>query len=137
VDPGCFNLDPGSGSQHFSIPDLGYGSQVLTFFFPDPGSYIKRGMTNKNYLFSFSGVSFRRQKDNLSWIRIPDPDPGSDKYLSRIRISDPQGKKAPDPGSGSVTLGGGTKSLINFVSMLAHVAASIPITERSRSKCRS
>jgi hypothetical protein len=31
-------------------------------------------------------------------------DPGSGKNSSRIRISDPGGKKAPDPGSGSATL---------------------------------
>jgi hypothetical protein len=31
-------------------------------------------------------------------------DPGSGKKSSRIRIPDPRGKKAPDPGSGSATL---------------------------------
>jgi hypothetical protein len=31
-------------------------------------------------------------------------DPGSGKNPSRIRIPDPGGKKARDPGSGSVTL---------------------------------
>jgi hypothetical protein len=31
-------------------------------------------------------------------------DPGSGKNPSRIRIPDPGGKKAPDPGSGSATL---------------------------------
>jgi hypothetical protein len=30
------------------------------------------------------------------------PDPGSGKNSSRIRILDPGGKKAPDPGSGTL-----------------------------------
>jgi hypothetical protein len=40
-------------------------------------------------------------------------DPGSGKNPSRIRIPDPGGKKAPDPGSGSAILDG---TFINFLS---------------------
>jgi hypothetical protein len=42
------------------IPDPdpnSFPSRILSFFIPDPGSYIKRGMKNKNYLFlAFYGL---------------------------------------------------------------------------------
>jgi hypothetical protein len=59
-----------AGSEHFSIPNP-------TFFIPDPASYIKRGMKNKNYLFScslwFQGEVLIVKKDKF----IPDPGSGS------------------------------------------------------------
>jgi hypothetical protein len=63
-------------------------------------------------LFIVSGASFISKKikeqgylrkshqKHTPWIR----DPRSGKNSSRIRIPDPGGKKAPDPGSGSATL---------------------------------
>jgi hypothetical protein len=60
---------------------------IYSFWIPDPnsfhpGSYIKRGMKRKNYLFScFLWFQVEVFKVKL----ISDPDPG--------------GKKAPDPGS--------------------------------------
>jgi hypothetical protein len=65
---------------------------IRTFFIPVPGSYIKRGVKSKNYLFMLLMVSgrslFLSQKDNSSRIRkkiIPDPDPGEKNH----RIPDP------------------------------------------------
>jgi hypothetical protein len=76
-------------------PESLYRIQILiffsfrTFFIPDPGSYIKRGMKSKNYLF-LASYGFRKKslskKDNSSRIRIPDPG----------------GKKASDPGSATL-----------------------------------
>jgi hypothetical protein len=43
ADPGCFILDPGSGFDHFLIPDLDPN------IFSDPGSYMKSGM--QSYVF--------------------------------------------------------------------------------------
>jgi hypothetical protein len=76
---------PGSGSEHF--------------FIPDSGSYIKRGTKHNNYrcLFScslcFQMQSFIVKKIIHSGFRIQ-------KKIS----PDPRGEKAPDPGSGSATL---------------------------------
>jgi hypothetical protein len=75
ADPGCFIPDPGSGSDHCSIPDPG-GKKA-----PDPGSRIRPLFLQ--ILFTYPGSRIR-----------PLLHPGS-----RIRIPDPGGKKAPDPGS--------------------------------------
>jgi hypothetical protein len=47
----------------------------------------------------------KNRGSKISWGLIPDPDPTI--APSQIRIPDPGGKKAPDPGSGtrSATLG--------------------------------
>jgi hypothetical protein len=72
ADPGCFIPDPGSGSDHYSIPDPDPGSEVI----PDP-TYFGIKAINKFCLL------------------IPDPDPTS----APSRIQDPGGKKhrIPDP----------------------------------------
>jgi hypothetical protein len=89
ADSRCFNPDP--YPKIFSIPD----KNIFHL-----GSYIKREMKNKNYcLFS---CSLRFQEQVLIGKKIPVPviHPGSElrKILSRIRIPDTGGKKAPDPG---------------------------------------
>jgi hypothetical protein len=78
------------------IPDPdpnSFPSQILSFFIPDPGSYIKRGMKNKNYLFS----CFLWFKEKiLVGKKIIHPESGSpfrEKFIPD-----------PDPGSGSATL---------------------------------
>jgi hypothetical protein len=42
ADPGCFITDPDPNSLPSQI-------RIQTFFIPEPGSYIKRGMKNKNW----------------------------------------------------------------------------------------
>jgi hypothetical protein len=79
---------PGSGSEHFF----------------HPGSRIPHEKWNASFLFflllKLSGAVLVSQKD-----------PGSGKNSSRIRIPDPGGKKAPDPGSGSAKLVTGNEQI--------------------------
>jgi hypothetical protein len=77
ADPGCFIPDPGSGSDHCSIPDR----------IPDPGGKKAPDPGSDLFFTNFVYLS-----------RIPDP------TIAPSRIPDPGGKKAPDPGSGSATL---------------------------------
>jgi hypothetical protein len=76
--------------------------RIRTFFIPDPGSYIKRGMKSKNHLFS---CFLWFQEEVVKVKKINNPELGSqirEKKLSRIREWDPGGKKSI--GSGSATL---------------------------------
>jgi hypothetical protein len=47
ADPGCFILELDQKKFSFRI-------RIRTFFIPEPGSYIQRGMNNKNYRYLFS-----------------------------------------------------------------------------------
>jgi hypothetical protein len=121
ADPGCFVPDPGSGSLTFlsRIPDPGVEKA------PDPGSrillYIKIGMKNKTNFFlafySFRSKFFLVKKiKEQGFLRKSHQktyplDPGSGKNSSRIRIPDPGGKKAPDPGSRIPDPGSGSATL--------------------------
>jgi hypothetical protein len=75
---------PGSRSDHWSIPD------------PDPGSRI-RGVKKHRIP---DPTSFFIKAINTFCLLIPDPD--LTIAPSRIRILDPGGKKAPDPGSATL-----------------------------------
>jgi hypothetical protein len=66
------------------------GSQIRirTFFIPDPGSYIKRGMKNKNYLFS---CFLWFQEEVFKVKNITHPGSGSRiQVVKKHRIPDPQ-----------------------------------------------
>jgi hypothetical protein len=85
---------PGSGPEHFLIPDL-----IQTFF--HPGSYMKSGM--QKYFFScFSGFQ------DLILVTVKKiRGLGSGKNSSRIRIPDPGGKistqsRSRNTGTGNV-----------------------------------
>jgi hypothetical protein len=122
-------LHSGSGSRirgvkKHRIPDPGGkkapdpGSRIRPLFYkfclliPDPGSRIRiRPLLHPGSGSRIRGVKKHRIPDPTSFLqilftyprsRIPDPDPTI--APSRIRIPDPGGKKAPDPGSGSATL---------------------------------
>jgi hypothetical protein len=85
---------PGSGSDHFLIPDS------------DPNIFSCRILHEKMYanlLFSCS-LCFQEQSLSLSQSQ---KDLGSRKNSSWIRISNPEGKKAPDPGSATLIHGKG------------------------------
>jgi hypothetical protein len=80
---------PGPGSKHFLIPDPTWKVECkLTFFL---ASYA---------FWSTVLVLFIVIKIRVPGSEIRDPD----KFHPGIRIQNPGGKKAPDPGSGSATL---------------------------------
>jgi hypothetical protein len=60
-------------------------------------NHIDTGNAGKHFRSHLLPVPVLRIRDVLS--RIPDPDPDPTIAPSRIRIPDPGGKKAPDPGS--------------------------------------
>jgi hypothetical protein len=89
ADPECFIPDPRIRIRTFSILD----PDPIIFFNFYPGSYIKRGKKNLNYLFFLllmvSGACFNSQKDYSSRIRKKIyPDPGVKRH--RITDLDPQ-----------------------------------------------
>jgi hypothetical protein len=88
---------PYPGSDHFLIPD------------PDPNIFSSRILHEKwNAHFFLSSYAFRSKVLVLVIVKkIRDPRSEIGDPRSRIRkkfIPDPEGKKAPDPGSGSATL---------------------------------
>jgi hypothetical protein len=65
----------------------------------NPGSSIKNGMQTYFFLASYA---FRSKVFVLVIVKKT-RDPRSGRNSSRIRIPEPGGKKAPDPGSGTLT----------------------------------
>jgi hypothetical protein len=62
--------------------------RIRTFFIPDPGSYIKRGMKSKNYLFS---CFLWFQEEVFKVKKITHPGSGSRiQGVNKHRIPDPQ-----------------------------------------------
>jgi hypothetical protein len=83
ADPGCFIPDPGSGSEHFSIPDPDPNIflsriRIRTFYIPDPRLFIKRVLIVKKIFIPDPEKIYPGSSSRIQWVkkhRIPDPDP--------------------------------------------------------------
>jgi hypothetical protein len=87
---------PGSGSDHFLIPDP--DPNIFSSLIPDPVSYMKSECKSTGYGTFFLASNAFRSKALVLFIVKKIRDPGK-KF-----IPDPGGKKAPDPGSRSATM---------------------------------
>jgi hypothetical protein len=100
ADPGCFVPDPDQNIFSFRIPDL----DPNIFFIPDLGSWIPHLVSYMKSEMQTYVLWFQEQSLIVSVTGIKIWDPGPGEKSSQIRIPDPSGKKAPDPGSRSATL---------------------------------
>jgi hypothetical protein len=88
---------PGSGSDHFLEPDP--DPNIFSSLIPDPTWKVECKLTVPVLFSCF--LWFQEQSLSLSQSQ---KDSGSEKNSSRIRMPDPGGKKAPDPGSWTAPL---------------------------------